>query len=305
MKPASGALQTLLATRSFLAADLYTFTLVGGGVLRYTSFDTDVVANGFTFTSSGATGPFFDRKDNKAKAHWKIGVEVDTLVFDVLPGAATINGQPFLAACLQGVFDGAELQFERAFMPPPVMPVLPPATIPTMTGTVIIFVGRVAEVDLGRSLATFTVNSHLELLNQNMPRNLFQAPCVNTLFDAACAFGRPGMRASFAVSGAAASGSNAFAVNAGLSQATGYFDLGSIVFTSGANNGVSRSVKSYTQGSPGTLNLLTPLPNPPVTGDTFTLYPGCDKQQATCSGKFANLANFQGFPFIPIPETVV
>jgi hypothetical protein len=34
MKPASPALQDLLASRQFFAADLYTFALAGGGVLR-------------------------------------------------------------------------------------------------------------------------------------------------------------------------------------------------------------------------------------------------------------------------------
>jgi hypothetical protein len=34
------------------------------------------------------------------------------------------------------------------------------------------------------------------------------------------------------------------------------------------------------------------------------VYPGCDKQQATCRGKFANLARFRGQPYVPAPETI-
>src|ERR1041385_1479661 len=108
MKAASAALQSLLATNQFAVADLYSFTLAGGQALRWTGFDTDVIANGSTFASGAQDGPFFDRQDNKAKCHWKIGVEVDTLSFDVVPGGATVNGQPFLQACRLGVFDGAE-----------------------------------------------------------------------------------------------------------------------------------------------------------------------------------------------------
>src|SRR6185437_11643550 len=150
MKPASTALQNLLANRQFLAADLYTFTLIGGTALRYCSGDRDITAGGHLFT---AQGPRIDRKDNKAKCHWKIGVEVDTLLFDVMPQAMDmVNGLPFLAACVQGAFDGAELQLERAFM----------ATYgDTSVGTVIMFVGRVAEIDLGRAVATFSISSHL------------------------------------------------------------------------------------------------------------------------------------------------
>src|SRR5579863_3137842 len=105
MKPASTALQNLLASRQFFAADLYTFTLIDGAVLRYGSGDRDITANGNLFTSQG---PRIDRKDNKAKCHWKIGVDVDTLIFDVMPQATDmVNGLPFLAACVQGAFDGA------------------------------------------------------------------------------------------------------------------------------------------------------------------------------------------------------
>jgi len=116
MKPASPALQALLASRQFYAADLYSFALVGGGVLRYAAGDRDITASGNLFT---AQGPRIDRKDNKAKCHWKIGVEVDSLVFDVMPQATDlVNGQAFLAACVQGAFDGAELTLERVVSAP-------------------------------------------------------------------------------------------------------------------------------------------------------------------------------------------
>jgi len=300
LKPSSAALQALLATNQFSVADLYTFTLVGGTVLRWTSFDTDVIASGNTFSSGAQSGPFFDRQDNKAKCHWKIGVAVDTLIFDVIPGQATVNGLPFLWACRLGMFDGAELQLERAFMAPPAQGVYPP--VAASAGTVILFVGRVAEVDLGRSLATVNVNSHLELLNLQLPRNLYQSPCVNSLYDPACGVSR----ATYAVSGGAGAGSSASTVIATLTQATGWFDQGSITFTSGQNSGFARTVKSYVAGSPGTLALIAPLPFAPAAGDAFTALPGCDK--TTGSGgcaKFNNQARFKGFPFVPIPETAV
>ncbi len=300
MKTASAALQALLATSQFAAADLYTFTLAGGQALRWTGFDTDVIANGNSFASGAQGGPFFDRQDNKAKCHWKIGVEVDTLVFDVMPGSASVNGLPFLEACRLGVFDGAELQLERAFLAPPAGGLYPP--VAASAGTVVLFVGRVAEVDLGRSLATFNVNSHLELLNLNLPRNLFQSGCVNSLYDAACGVSR----ASYAVAGTAAGGSSPSLVNATLAQASGWFDQGSIGFTSGPNAGFARTVKSYIAGSPGTLALIAPFPFAPAPGDSFTAYPGCDKTNgAGGCAKFANTARFKGFPFVPIPETAV
>jgi uncharacterized phage protein (TIGR02218 family) len=295
VKAASTALINLLATRQFFSADLYNFALIGGTNLNYCGGDKDIIWNGVTW-SSGYTGtnsgPFFDRKDNKAKCHWKVGVEVDQLVFDCIPGGATIGGESFLSFVRQGGFDGAELTLYRAFMP---------TYGNTSAGTVIMFVGRVAEIDASRSLATFTINSHLELLNQPMPRNLYQSGCVNTLFDPACTLNM----ASFEVSGTVAGGSTASSLNATLSQASGYFSLGQVTFTSGTNDGFSRTVQTHVHGSPSTVSLISPFPSVPAPGDTFTIYAGCDKTQATCANKFSNLVNFRGFPFVPQPATSV
>ena len=62
MKPASTALVALLASsEQFMMADLYTFTLAGGLVLRYSAAPTAVSANGHTF----ALGPKFERSKTK------------------------------------------------------------------------------------------------------------------------------------------------------------------------------------------------------------------------------------------------
>jgi uncharacterized phage protein (TIGR02218 family) len=292
MKTASPALLSLLATRNFYSADLYLFTIIGGGTLNYCGGDKDIEWNGIVWSSGVPNGPFFDRKDNKAKCHWKVGVEVDTLVFDVLPGSSTVLGEPFLSAVRQGVFDGAELTLYRAFMP---------TYGNTAAGTVIMFVGRVAEIDAGRSLATFSVNSHLELLNLNMPRNLYQAGCVNSLFDASCTLNA----ASFAVAGTVSSAAGNQVTATGSVGADSYFDLGSITFTSGTNNGISRGIKNYGNSPTSTFHLITPFPVTPLPGDTFNAYPGCDKQQSTCASKFRNLAHFRGFPYVPENSTAV
>jgi uncharacterized phage protein (TIGR02218 family) len=289
MKTASPELLALLATRQFYSADLYLFTLIGGGTLHYCGGDQDIVYNGITWSAGKGTGPYFDRQDNKAKCHWKVGVEVDTLVFDVLPGSSTVLGEAFLPAVKQGVFDGAELTLYRAFMP---------TYGNVAAGVVLMFAGRVAEVDAGRSLATFSVTSHLELLNQNMPRNLYQSGCVNTLFDASCGLSQP----AFSVSGVVAAGSTASLVNTALPQASGYYALGALAFTTGANAGVSRTVKAW---SGSQLTFFSPFPVAPATGDSFTITAGCDKTQATCSGKFNNLARFRGFPYVPENSTAV
>ncbi|NIY96794.1 hypothetical protein HC022_11245 [Salipiger sp. HF18] len=40
-------------------------------------------------------------------------------------------------------------------------------------------------------------------------------------------------------------------------------------------------------------------------GDAFTIRAGCDKRMKTCGAKFANTANFRGFPHIPGQDAVL
>ena len=264
MKPVSPELLTLLSTRVFFAVDLYTFELIDGSVVRYCGGDQDIWANGFHYPAGGQTGPYFDRKDNKAKITWQTGVQACTLVFDVIPGSAEINGEAFLDTVRKGNFDGATVTLERVFMP---------TYGDTRRGTVIYFVGRVAEIDSGRSIATFSVNSHTELMNLTLPRNVYQPGCVNSLGDAACLATIPSS------TGVVTSGSTQGVVNASsIANGSGSeFNLGKITFSSGILNGQSFSVHTVTFGSPIVISIVGFLPTAPSAGDTFTIYYGCDK----------------------------
>jgi len=82
----------------------------------------------------------------------------------------------------------------------------------------------------------------------------------------------------------------------------GYYDNGQIVFTSGPNAGLTKAVKQYFGR---TFFFNSPLPFMPNAGDTFTANPGCDKTQNICTSRFNNLANFGGFPYVPVPETAI
>ena len=43
---------------------------------------------------------------------------------------------------------------------------------------------------------------------------------------------------------------------------------------------------------------------PIAQGDALIVRAGCDKRLETCAAKFANVANFRGFPHIPGQDTV-
>lgn len=291
MRSASSALISLLGSSTqFLMADLVTVTQVSGAVTRLTSWGTALTVGGNTFTPGP---PYFTRTT------WKVavGVTVDTMGLTILcgvgAGAALLGGVPWPEAVRTGALDGARVQLERIFMPSPG---------DTSAGTVILFAGRVAEASPERDAVALTVKSDLELLNTLFPRNVFQPGCAYTLFDSGCALAK----ASWAVSLSALAGSSATSLTATDSHASGYFDLGTITFTTGALAGQSFTVKAQTlSGSTATFTFAAPLPAAPAAGDAFTAYPGCDKRLATCQSKFNNAQHFRGYPLIPAAETAV
>ena len=92
---------------------------------------------------------------------------------------------------------------------------------------------------------------------------------------------------------------------AGVPTGFGTYALGRVVFTSGLNAGFTRAIRTMASAAGVlTLGLIAPMPFAVAAGDTFTAYPGCDKQMATCT-LFSNIANFGGQPYIPSPETAV
>lgn len=280
-----GALAALLNSGVPLErADCYTITLAGGQVLRWSGGDVALTFGGHTF----ALGPGITR----TRCRWVVGVEVSTLditLTDIV--GTTIAGVP-LAAFVRGRgMYGASVVLERAFWA---------FGDAAPRGALVWFTGSVAECDVDRYEVRITVKSPIELLNVMVPRDVYQPGCLNTLYDSLCGVSRSARSVSGTASGATDSRRVTF--SHGLAQAVGYFDLGAITFTSGANAGASRTVKQHTSGA---LTVLQPWGAAVAAGDAFTIVPGCDKTWATCQAKFSNGARFRGMPFIPVAETVL
>lgn len=280
----TGALAAFLnsATQVHMA-DLFTFTLTGGTAVRYTSADAPVTANSLTFDR----GPAIKRGTTKLA----VGISVDTLELTLNADASvTVGGVPLLQLIAGGWLDGARVSLERVFSAAPGA---------TWVGGLGLFSGRVAEVKTTRFEASIGVHSDAELLDVMIPRNVYQPGCSNTLFDATCGL----LKASYAVTGTATSVTNATrtAFSTGLAQAADYFALGWAVGLTGANAGVGRTIKAFASGL---VTTVQPWPAAVAIGDTFTVYPGCNKTQATCTSKFSNVVRFRGYPYVPAPETI-
>ena len=289
MKAATSALLNLVNTARtspdapIAFADCFTFTLSTGVVLTYTNTDQPVVYNGFTFA---ANGPLVQG----LKYRCSVGLEVDKQQITIAARPTDlINGSPFLNALRDGAMDGAIVQRDRVFMSalgqPPV-------------GGVTLFHGRVSTVDIvGRTAATLTIASDLVVLDYDMPRNIYSPTCLHTLYDTGCGV----IRGTYAANGSVGSGSSASLIL--FAGALASHAQGAIVFASGVNANVRATVKSVVGGA--SLTLIYPLPSPPASGDSFTVYAGCDHTRATCNSRFSNLSRFRGFPFVPAPQIAV
>ena len=80
----------------------------------------------------------------------------------------------------------------------------------------------------------------------------------------------------------------------------GFFSRGTLTFIDGENTGTTFDIDAHAGSDTETaITLWLPLAKPPAAGDHVQLSAGCDKAFATCRAKFANAANFRGFPHMP------
>ncbi|MFP5084623.1 DUF2163 domain-containing protein [Acinetobacter pittii] len=285
MRQASPKLIALLDANQFIMADLYTITTIQGIEYRYTNYDFDLTVGGNKFLSDG---PIISREG----VSLSLGIEVDNLSIAIGTNESTKFGEvPVAQAFHNGVLDGARFKLERIFMD---------AQTPTDTsaGTLVLFEGRIVEPEFDRYEIKASVVSDVDGLKLQMPRNLYQPGCLNTLFDSAC-----GLRSSdFSVNTTIAANSTPNRILCELSQPQGWFTQGVVEFLEGVNIGIKRTVRLHETGA---LLLTLPLLEMPAIGEAIRVYPGCDKRLETCTNRFNNRARFRGSPFVPVPETSI
>ena len=165
--------------------------------------------------------------------------------------------------------------------------------------------GAVGQIRRGRMAFVAEVRSLAHVLGQTVGRT-FQAGCDAALGDARCgidlddaAYNGNGMITDPLRDRAfLASGLSAFEA--------GWFTSGTLTWTSGANAGRITEVLAHDLAdSIATLTLLEAPVRAIAEGDSFIARAGCDKRIATCGTKFANVANFRGFPNVPGQDAVL
>lgn len=288
MKTAAAPTLAILNTTGdvqILRADLYTFSLKNGSVLRFTDADINLPIGGNTFIS----GPGISRTKTKQTTGLTVDMVQVTISDD---GSTLVNGKPILHQIRNGVFRGATVKIQKLFLaswtdltPPPVD----------------WFDGIVGAPSVDNLTASFEVRAMTEVLNKQMPSDIHQDTCNNDLFDAVCGANR----ASFTFTGSAGTVTDRKAfVLSGVSQPDHYFTFGKAWFTNGANAGQPpRTVKKYIGGS---VEVFQPFPYDIAPGDVCVIEAGCDKLYEGGCAKFGRQSTgFQATPFIPIPETAI
>jgi uncharacterized phage protein (TIGR02218 family) len=273
-----------------VSADLYTITLASGTALYYTDAPQDITINGHTFLAETVAAPAVPGF-KRSGMHMGLGLQAEVMEINLLYDAATLmNGVAPAAFTGAGGLDYATVRVDKF---------LSPSFTDVSKGTVNIFDGVATDIEIASTRITITAATDLIYLNAAFPRNYLLPTCNNSLFDTNCGL----LKATWKVAAVAVTTSTRTLIHSNsLGQASGYFALGYIVILTGVNAGLKRNVKKFLSGD---VTLLYPLPAACGVGDTYDIYPGCDKTLGSngCA-KFTNTVKFRGYPDVPTPELI-
>jgi uncharacterized phage protein (TIGR02218 family) len=270
MRPVPSALQVKLDSGVTTLAHAWKLTRRDGVVMGFTDHDRDLVIDGVVcragtgFTSSEATSRFDLSVD---------GAEISgALADDSLTDADLAAGR----------YDAAQVETWLVDWSDPSLKVL---------------TARCTLGEVRREGQAFVAELRglADLLSQESGR-LYTARCGADLGDARCKVDltNPALRGIGAVSGV--EGTSIFVASGLDGFADGWFSLGRLLWSSGANAGLAIEIKEHRLAR---LTLWQAMPEAIAIGDAFMVTAGCDKSFATCRARFANTDNFRGFPQIP------
>ncbi|SIS92134.1 DUF2163 domain-containing protein [Phaeovulum vinaykumarii] len=165
--------------------------------------------------------------------------------------------------------------------------------------------GAIGQIRRGRLAFIAEVRSLAHVLGQTVGRT-FQANCDAALGDTRCGINAEAPIYTGTGTVVALRRDRAFTMEGLQAYAAGWFSYGRIQWTSGANAGRQAEVLSHVLlDGVAVLTLLEAPVRAISEGEAFTIRAGCDKSFATCRAKFANVANFRGFPHIPGQDAVL
>jgi uncharacterized phage protein (TIGR02218 family) len=146
---------------------------------------------------------------------------------------------------------------------------------------------------------TAEIRSLSHALDQARGR-LFRSTCDADLGDARCTVDLSSVDWTANATVVTTDGFARLTANIPGERPTGFFDQGSLTFTSGANAGRRSEVLRHVRDDEGDhIELWQAMVEPIAAGSGLTISAGCDKRFTTCRDRFDNAVNFRGFPHMP------
>tara|TARA_R110002124_G_scaffold42570_18_gene130972 strand:+ start:2674 stop:3552 length:879 start_codon:yes stop_codon:yes gene_type:complete len=245
-----------------------------GTILGFSDHDNDLTFDGVTFEAASGLDATALQTAN--------GLSVDNTEATGALSSERISEADISA----GKFDGAEVTIWLVNWQNPI-------------DRYMVFRGNIGEITYGENSFTAELRGFSDRLNNKIGRNYLKQ-CSAALGDEKCQFNLSG------------SGMQADSVVRRVDEHTtlflddipavqgGWFTFGTMEFLSGKNVGAIVTVMSdKSLNSERQVSIVEELYHPIEMGDKVKMTAGCDKQASTCRGKFQNILNFQGFPFIP------
>jgi uncharacterized phage protein (TIGR02218 family) len=268
MKTISEALQRHLQNEVTTLATCWKLTRRDGTMMGFADSDADITFAGMTYHASAAL--------QASAITTSIGLTADNFDLEGVLSDDAITEADILA----GRYDYAEINCFMVNYNDTSMGALPLTT--GWFGAVTLKDGQfVTEVrGIGDALQ-HTIGEH------------YSPTCRATLGDARCKVALAG----YTVTGSVSSISGVYTfTDAGRGEASGYFAYGTVTFTSGANQNITREIKRF---DTKTFTSFQPWPYPIAVGDSYSAVAGCDKTLSSCIGTFNNAVNFRGEPHVP------
>ncbi|WP_339757737.1 DUF2163 domain-containing protein [uncultured Hoeflea sp.] len=274
MRTLPESLATHLEQTSTTTCHAWRLIRTDGLVLGFTEHDHDLEFDGVVF--SAATG------FRASEVETGLGLEADAADVAGAFSAAAISADDLAL----GRYDGARVETFLVNWQSPGDHVL----LSTRQLGEVRTAGEAFTVEL-RSLAAQLDQPHGRLYGRRCDADLGDARCTKDISSA-----------PFTMTGTIVAVSDEMTVIvSGLEdRPAGWFSNGRVRFSDGLLAGVSADISSHTVEAAGArLALWSPLARLPAAGDQLAVSAGCDKAFETCSAKFGNGLNFQGFPYLP------
>jgi uncharacterized phage protein (TIGR02218 family) len=154
---------------------------------------------------------------------------------------------------------------------------------------VVAFTGKIVAATFDGSLVQLVCAPLSAVLKRNIPRLMFQRACNWALYGPGCGVDKGAFRLTGTVG--SVSGFNMTATVFGT-MADGWLTGGWVELVDGSKRFIEDHVGT-------TITLQAPFFGL-VGGETIYAFAGCDRSEATCLGKFNNLAKHSGFERIPL-----